>query len=247
MKPQPNAKCSFELGARHVDVWSVQIQCSRAVAAKFEGLLARDEMQRARRFRFEHLYQFFVISRGVLRILLGRYLGVSAGSIEFNYSARGKPVLAAPIGLQFNASHSGQLSVFAFTAGCEVGIDAEQIRQFHGLEDVATRFFASEEVAELLSLGADERVHAFFRCWTRKEAYVKAIGEGLSASLNNFRVSLRPREPARLIHVAHDQGAAKHWTLNNLQPVSGYAAAVAYHDTERWLTTLPLVNAVDLR
>ena len=104
--------------------------------------------------------------------------------------------------MRFNISHSGGLAVFAFTLDCEVGVDVEEIRELKDLAEIAARFFCAEETAELMSLPADQRTAAFFRCWTRKEAYIKAIGDGLSAPLDGFAVTLGRDEPARLIHLA---------------------------------------------
>src|SRR5581483_3578226 len=209
MEAQKIADDSFKLAERTVHVWPVRTVASIAVVARLELALAPDERDRAARFRFDRLRHSFVLARGALRILLGRYLNVSPASIQFTYNSKGKPALAAPTCLNFNASHSGDLTVFAFTAGCEIGVDVEQIRPLPGMQNIANRFFNSKEATELMSLHANQRKRAFFLCWTRKEAYIKAIGEGLSAPLNGFRVTIQPRQPARFIHLAGDEEA---WT-----------------------------------
>ncbi len=152
--------------------------------------------------------------------------------------------------LQFNMSHSADMALFAFTNGCEVGADIEQVRPIRDMQDVATRFFSSSEAAELATMPPDCSTGAFFACWTRKEAYIKAIGEGLSAPLDSFRVSLRPGEPARFVSINDDKDEAAAWSLHDLAVTPGFAAAVAYRDAPRRVLVLPLVSAgqiLDLR
>jgi 4'-phosphopantetheinyl transferase len=237
---------SFDLEGRTVHVWPIRTEAPSAVAERFELLLGTDEKSRAGRFRFDHLRYSFVITRGVLRILLGHYLHVSPISIQFKYGSRGKPALAAPACIDFNASDSSGLSVFAFTAGCEVGVDVEQIRPLQDMQNIADRFFCSEEAAELMSLTANQRERGFYLCWTRKEAYIKAIGDGLYAPLDSFRVTLQPSQPARFMHIAYDTRAAEAWTLHDLQLAPNYAAALAYRDTERPVAVFPIIDPADL-
>jgi 4'-phosphopantetheinyl transferase len=236
----------FELAGRSVELWPVRLDASDVVFARFRRILAPDEAARAARFRFDHLRRSFILSRGALRILLGNYLSVAPGGIRFCYGSKGKPALADPVPIQFNASHSGALALFAFTLGCEVGVDVEQIRRLQDMQEIASRFFCSEETAELMSLPSDERERAFFFCWTRKEAYVKAVGEGLSIPLDGFRVTLRPNEPARFIHLAHDTSATEAWTLHSVDPAPHYAAALAYRDLPRPVRMLSAVEPVEL-
>ena len=196
-------------------------------------------------FRFEHLQRSFIVARGVLRTLLGHYLKTPPRDLHFNYGAKGKPSLAGAR-IQFNASHSGDLALLAFTLDCELGVDAEVIRPMPDIEDIAKRFFSTEETAELMSLSAAQREQGFFLCWTRKEAYIKATGEGLSAPLDGFRVTLRPGETARIVHFGHDIDAARAWSLHNLDPAPGYAGALAYRDAPRPFKKFPLANPKQL-
>jgi 4'-phosphopantetheinyl transferase len=216
------------------------------VLAGLEPLLTPDERDRADRFKFDHLRRSFVLARGVLRVLLGRYLDIDPASIRFGYDEKGKPSLARRGPLKFNASHSGDMALYAFTLDCEIGVDVEQVRPFDDLRRIADRFFCAEETTDLMDLPEEQREAAFFRCWTRKEAYVKAIGEGLAVPLDGFAVSLRPDQPARLIHIGHDSEAAADWTLQNLEPAAGYAGAVAYCDAPRTLHQTTLVDASDV-
>lgn len=235
---------AFDLTSRIVHVWPVSIEASNDVVERYRTLLSPDETARAARLKFEHLQQSFILARGALRILLGQYLKLEPGHLVFTYGSKGKPAL--PGRLRFNASHSGALALFAFTMDCELGVDVEAVRGTPDFEDVAKRFFCAEETADLMSLPIDQRDRGFFLCWTRKEAYIKATGEGLSASLDAFRVTLRPGEPARMIHCGGDPNEAQAWTLHDLNPGAGYAAAVAYREAPRPLHTFPFVNPKQL-
>jgi 4'-phosphopantetheinyl transferase len=246
METQDVAGCLFDLPGRTIHVWAVRTDGPSAVAERFEPLLGADEKSHAARFRFDHLRCSFIIARGVLRTLLANYLNISPINIQFKYGARKKPALPPPASIDFNMSHSGGLAVFAFTVGCEVGVDVERIRPLQDAQDIADRFFCSEEAAELMSLSADQREHGFYLCWTRKEAYIKAIGDGLYAPLDGFRVTLQPSQPARFMHIAHDTNAAKAWTLHDLQLAPSYAAALAYRDPERPLAVLPIIDPAAL-
>jgi 4'-phosphopantetheinyl transferase len=229
-----------------VHAWPVSIQAPDSIVEHFQHLLAPDETDRAAKFRFHHLRTAYILGRGALRILLGRYLDSPPQGLVFRYGSKGKPILDALGRLQFNASHSGDLALFAFTMDCEIGVDVEAIRPMPDIEHIARRFFCAEETAELMSLPAGQREHAFFLCWTRKEAYIKATGEGLSTPLDAFRVILRPSDPAGIVHLAGDPAAARAWTLHDLRPAPGYAAALAYCDSARPLELFKSVNPKQL-
>lgn len=233
---------SFDLAGRNVHIWTVRTEASREVATQFELVLAPDEKSRAALFRFGHLRHSFIIARGVLRILLGCYMDVLPASIQFKYGLKGKPALVAPSDVDFNVSHSGGFAVFAFTAACKIGIDVEQIRPLQNLQSIADQFFCPEEAAELMSVADNEREHSFFLCWTRKEAYIKAVGDGLSTPLNSFRVTLQPGQPARLVHLAPDSNAAEGWMLHDLQLARNHAAALAYRDMDRPVSVFSIVD-----
>lgn len=234
------AGCSFELSTNDVHVWTLDSGASEAMADRFAPVLAADEKERAARFRLDRLRHSFVITRGVLRCLLARYANLHPAGIRFACGPKGKPALASAAGIEFNATHSGGSALFAFAKGCHVGVDLELMRPITGAQDIAERFFCPEEAAEIGSLPPAERERAFFRCWTRKEAYLKAVGDGLSAPLNGFRVTLRPGEPARVVHIAHDTYAAQAWTLDDLGPAAGYLAALAYRDRRRSVSTFAI-------
>jgi 4'-phosphopantetheinyl transferase len=242
-----NTDCerSYELSDRAVHVWTMHTAACAALAAKFEPVLAQEEKERAARFRFDRLRHSFYITRGTLRHLLGRYLDSDPSSLRLETGAKGKPVLAGGARVEFNMTHSGAWASFAFTIGCPIGIDLEVIRPVSEAHAIAALFFCPEETAEILSLPPSECDSGFFRCWTRKEAYVKAIGNGLLTPLNEFRVALRLNDPPRFIHLAADLSAAKMWHLHDLSS-GDYAAAIAYPGGQRSLTVISDVHPADL-
>jgi 4'-phosphopantetheinyl transferase len=200
----------------------------------FRGQLSPDEIARADRFCFAHLRESFVIAHGVLRCLLAAYLGVRPNQVSFAYNEQGKPRVADPAArLRFNLSHSGALAACAFAVDCDLGVDVEQIRQMTDLFDIARRFFSAGECADLESMSIEQREGAFFNCWTRKEAYIKAVGGGLSIPLDSFCVSLIPGQPARLL--SNREGSAASWHIEAFDPGAGYRGAVAYNGTPREL------------
>ena len=218
------------LSSQDVHVWRISLEPDAEHVWCLRQLLAADETARADRFHFAKDRRHFIVARGALRVILGRYLGLDPRHLAFSYSAYGKPALAtAPAGdwLRFNISHSHELALCAMTRGREVGIDIEHIRANVSSEAIAERYFSPREVAALRALPADLRRAAFFTCWTRKEAYIKARGEGLSFPLDRFDVSLTPGEPAALLRTLGDPHEASRWTLQALAPGPGYIAALA--------------------
>jgi 4'-phosphopantetheinyl transferase len=191
------------------------------------NFLAGDERQKADDFLFEEDRERFVVSRGVLRVLLGCYLRRHPGSLGFDYSPYGKPLLAGDFEIFFSTSHSHGLVLLAFTRGRDVGVDIERVRADLGLEGIAARCFSPREIATLHSLRNDLREEAFFACWTRKEALAKAEGNGLALPLCRFEVTLIPGEPAMLLDTKGDPLEPTKWTLRELIPDPGYVAALA--------------------
>jgi 4'-phosphopantetheinyl transferase len=170
------------------------------------------------------------VGRGLLRIILGHYVEAPPEGLRFCYNPYGKPALDPTQdrgSLRFNLSHSGGRALYAVARGREVGVDVETIRtEFAGLA-IAERFFAPAEVAVLRDLAPEHRTRAFFSCWTRKEAFIKARGKGLSIPLDTFEVSLAPGAPAALLATHDDRDEAARWTLFDLDPGPGFAGALA--------------------
>ncbi len=247
MSAQEGALGLFKLCDRCVDIWPFGLSAPDPVITVFQKLLDSEEATRASRFHFEHLRRSFVIAHGALRLLLGHYLSVDASDIRFSMGQRGKPRLDPAGRLRFNLSHSGAVAILALTLDCEIGVDVEKVHPMEDMSGIATRFFCREEAAELMSLAPSEQHSAFFRCWTRKEAYVKAIGDGLHAPLDRFRVSIRPDVAARLIQIEESTTAAEAWTLHDIDAVQHYSAALAYKDAPRQVRVRPFFSPADLQ
>lgn len=220
----------LSLSDRDVHVWKAPLDLATVHVQGLAEALSEDERARARRFVFERDRRRFTVGRGVLRALLGRYLGASPSTLKFRYSPHGKPAVAIGFGgdaLRFTAAHSHETALYGVTLGREIGIDLEYIRPDLASDHVAERFFSRQEVAALRALSPASRLEAFFNCWTRKEAYIKARGEGLSLPLDRFEVSLAPGEPAALVSTPDDPPEASRWSLRELFPGPGYVGAVA--------------------
>lgn len=217
-----------------VHVWLANLQGLAGRVDQFRATLCEDEQERAARFRSEGDRCHFIIARGTLRFLLSGYLRDDPAKIRFSYNAYGKPGLASPpatLPLLFNVAHSDGLALFAFTRHQNIGVDIERVRADVATEEIAERFFAPAEVAALRALPKDLRTTAFFACWTRKEAFIKARGLGLSLPLNQFVVSLAPGQKPALLSAADGPQATARWTLCELHPASGYLAALAVENT----------------
>ncbi len=234
---------------RDVHLWVVRLEATEDNFARSLACLSPDETARAERFYFPRHRRAFVLGRAALRALTAGYLGIERAEVDFVYGPQGKPALAPSLkndacSLRFNVSNSGDLAAYAFTSGCDIGVDVEQNRPLSDLENIAHRFFSPEETAELLEVSEEERTSAFFRCWTRKEAYIKAMGGGLSIPLESFQVTLRPGVAARMVSLGGSDAAACSWTLDNFDPAPGYAGAIAYCDEPRPVWKNPM-GAVD--
>lgn len=212
-----------------VHIWRSHLERDdRAVQSLLE-LLSPEEQARAGRYYFQRDRTHFVVARGTLRVILGRYLDLAPRRLRFTYNQYGKPALSSEAGdgrLRFNVSHSHGLALFAVASGREIGVDLEQVRADFASLEVAERFFSPAEVSGLRALPPGARTSAFFNCWTRKEAYIKARGEGLSHPLHRFTVPLGSDESTSL-SIDDEDGAAAHWSLVELFPAEDYRAALA--------------------
>jgi 4'-phosphopantetheinyl transferase len=216
----------LELQSDQVDIWRITLDLPPASVTSLESNLSADETQRAGRFHISAGREHYIVAHGVLRDVLVRYLHSEPRQLEFSTNDYGKPALDSHK-LEFNLSHSGDFALIAITRERKVGVDVERIRPELECESIARRFFSPNEVFELMALPAEQRGMAFFNGWTRKEAYIKAQGMGLSMPLDSFDVSLTPNERAILRATRPDAQAAFHWTLLSLDVDPNYAAAVA--------------------
>lgn len=224
----PPARLILEGDAVHV--WRAFLDAEEDEVYRLSRLLSRDEGERAERFHFRTDRHRFIIARAVLRKIIGRYLGLEPERLQFAYNRYGKPALAGWFGAEefrFNLTRSQDLALYAFSLKRKVGIDAEYVRADLAPLKVAATAFSASEFEMLKAVPEDRRTEAFFACWTRKEAYVKAKGKGLSIPLDEFDVSLLPGQPARLMNVRADPPEASRWSLVELHPAHGYMGALA--------------------
>jgi len=232
------------LSESEVHIWLAELSAAPEAAERAWSLLAADEQERATRFRFPHLKENFTLAHGALRCLLARYVDAAPREIEFVYGEQKKPEVSRPRGrVRFNMSHSGNLAAYALVIDCEVGIDVEKIELKRDMKGIARRFFSAEECRDLMRLGGAEFDTGFFTCWTRKEAYIKAAGGGLSIPLSSFRVSLLPGERPALVSLNGNEAEASEWSLGAFDAGAGYAGAVAYRSRERRLVAWPRATA----
>lgn len=223
--PSPVPRLDVEAGSVHVWTASLDQPDSRLVA--LEALLSSDERARGARLRRDIDRQRFVARRGLLRVILGSYLGCAPEEIALRRGFFGKPELAPSTSdgsLTFNLSYSHEIAMFAVGREQEIGVDVERQRTALLHAELANRYFSAPERVELRKLPADSVATGFFNGWTRKEAYIKAIGTGLFTRLDSFAVTLTPGEPVRLRTPAPDRPGR--WSLTSLDAVPGYAAAL---------------------
>jgi 4'-phosphopantetheinyl transferase len=221
---------ALALSRDEVHVWRAALDQNPPQVQSFLRNLAADEQARAGKFHFERDREHFIVARGLLRAILGGYLNRSPECLSLSYSSHGKPSPAGESGgdaIHFSVSHSQGVALYAFTRGREVGIDIEHIRLDLAVAEIAEQFFSQREVAKLRALPTEVQRQGFFNCWTRKEAYIKARGEGLSLPLDQFDVSLAPEEPAAILGTQWDPSEASRWSLQELTPGPGYVAALA--------------------
>jgi 4'-phosphopantetheinyl transferase len=213
-----------------VHVWRADLDVGPAALLRLRETLSPDEQARAERFYSPLERARYTAGRGILRALLARYLGTPGGDLRFCCNAHGKPALVPGSGaedLRFNLSHSHRLALFAFAFRREVGVDLEYVRPSLTDDPLPERFFSTQEVIALRALPESAQTEAFFNCWTRKEAYIKARGRGLSISLASFAVSLAPAQLTNLPITGNDGPEAGRWSLRALAPGQGYVAAIA--------------------
>ena len=214
-----------------IHLWLVNLNQDAGREEQLREELSCEELQRAKRLQFDSARRRFVVRRSVLRHILASYLSVTPGTLQFSMGADGKPSIPKHFNcfdVKFNCSHSGDLALIAVACGCEVGVDLEQHRPFPEWLDLARRYFSKHESVQLLKVPSGARSAAFFDCWTRKEAFVKAVGLGLSFPLNAFTVSLAADQPAALLEVEGDPTAANHWSMVALDLGLDYSGAVVY-------------------
>jgi 4'-phosphopantetheinyl transferase len=221
---------SLSLSKQDVHIWQAALDLPSSTVQELREVLTNDEKARAEQFHFDRDKQRFIAARGMLREILAFYLEVKAGELRFDYGRNDKPKLSDTFGnkaICFNLSHSQGIALYGLTQGRAIGVDIEYIRDISEIEQIVEQFFSTKENDLFRTLPENLKKETFFNCWTRKEAFVKAVGDGLSFPLDKFDVSLSPGEPARLMRIEGDSKAPSRWTIHELKPSSGFAAAFA--------------------
>lgn len=228
--PQLDSSSPFFLKGETIQVWQAFVPHLKGRLEELEILLSREERLKAERFFFEKDRSLFVVAHGVLRKLLGRYLDLLPDDVLFEKGPNGKPEivgLSRPAPICFNLSHSHELAVFAFSKQYIIGVDVEHIRRLPDFLSIAQGYFHPEEVDLLIKTPDDKKRDLFYECWTKKEAFIKGTGEGLSRSLDSFAVSLGGGEGLGEIRISGGQGKSKNWSVFSFQPCRGYVGAIA--------------------
>lgn len=216
-------------------VWYVALPQPPDVIAQLAAILSDEEHRRADRFQFNHLRESFIVARGTLRLLLAQYVQLEPREIHFEYTPAGKPFLSRQSNIpdiSFNVSHSNGLVLYAVARNRQVGIDVEYVRHIPDFKNISATTFSAFENNELQTIDDPQKMLAFFYCWTRKEAFIKAIGDGMSFPLDQFDVSLRPDEPARLLRVFGSEEKAGGWSMFSWQPTAESVAALVVEGTD---------------
>jgi 4'-phosphopantetheinyl transferase len=226
----PARSDSPRLAGDEIHVWAATLASPEL--DRLAATLSSDERDRAARFKFDKHRNRFTVGRGTLREVLAHYLKIDPSALRFGYSTNGKPELEsefASAGIHFNLAHSEDLALIAITKIGPVGVDVECVRPVNNVDELVARFFSPREDALFQKVPEPEKPAAFFNLWTRKEALLKATGEGITRSLSLVEVSFLPGEPARLLAVSGDLAKAAAWGLRELSPAAGFAGAVAIH------------------
>ncbi|MFH2064713.1 MAG: 4'-phosphopantetheinyl transferase superfamily protein [Pseudomonadota bacterium] len=233
---QQASRKKFFLNREDVHLWPMNYgHINHADVWRLSELLSAAERSRAERYRFADDQKHFIIRHGLLRILLGNYLNVEPSELQIKYNENGKPFSTANQEngtIQFNLSHSKEMIFYAFTCGRNIGVDIEFIQPMTSMDAVVEGFFSESEKAEYNRLPKDRRTEGFYNCWTRKEAFLKAIGEGLSRGLDTFDISLIPGETAELKRVDWNVQKAGQWGVKSITSIPGYAAAIAVEGSD---------------
>jgi len=218
----------LKIEGNEVHIWLIPFDKIINRISFFEDLLSQNELSRAGKFHFEMDRSKFIVGRGILRLILSKYSGILPSQIKFIYNEFEKPSLEKgqnSMFLEFNTSHSASFITIGITIVAQIGIDIENLERKSDLLELAKRYFAEGEFINLISLPKDLMIEGFYNCWTRKEAFIKAIGNGLSHPLDTFEVTLTPDEETRFLKIAGEN--VEEWSLINIEPHSEYVGAIA--------------------
>lgn len=237
-EPQLDSYAPFFLERETIHVWQAFVPHFDGCLEKLEMLLSRDERLKSDQFYFEKDRALFVVAHGILRKLLGRYLDILPDHVLFEKGPYGKPEI---VGLSrvrapfcFNISHSHELVVFAFSTQCGIGVDVERVRRLPDFLGIAQGYFHPKEVEQLIKTPAGQQRDLFYECWTKKEAFIKGTGEGLSRPLDSFAVSLGGGDDRGEIRIFGGQGKGRRWSVQSFKAICGYAGAIAARNGPRY-------------
>ena len=215
------------LDEKQLDLWKIDIASLKGEVKAYRSFLNGEELIKANGYRFQKDHDTFVVTRAVLRLLLGSYLNSDPSNLHFKYGKKGKPFLDGKhASIEFNVSHSGSMAIVGIADGCPLGVDVEYLKQGLDFLELAKDFFSDAEIQTLIALPEDQRSIAFYRCWTRKESFIKAKGIGLSYPLDAFSVSLDSDDYAKLEHTRMDPTEKERWKMLSFIPKENYRAAV---------------------
>jgi 4'-phosphopantetheinyl transferase len=227
----PNKQTQINKGAVHI--WRATLDLSSRDIRFFDENLSIDERIKAGHFRFDRDRNRYIVSFGILKSILGLYIGVEPGSVRISYGNHGKPRLSDADGkrnIHFNLSHSEELAIYVFARDYEVGVDIERIRELPEMNQIVDHYFSASERKVFLEMPSDKRRKAFFYCWTRKEALIKAVGYGLYQPLDKFTVPMAAGESASVPFFKGDSKQASSYVIEDFSPAPGYAGAIALEE-----------------
>ena len=228
--PWQTTPLDLEISSTYVDVWLTSTELKEEQVQEYKKLLSTAELARAEKFVPDHKRREYIITRGVLKQALSRITGLAASGLDFSYGGHGKPYLdinLAGKNIAFNVSHSYGVALVAITRGGRLGIDVEKIRPEVDWRDLAKRFFSESEFQALDRCPDGSSLKSFFTCWTRKEAFVKAVGDGVARGLSGFDVSIDPNETAGSLNIRWPDEDAAQWSIRNIPVPGNYTAALA--------------------
>lgn len=236
------------LGTTDVHIWAANLDLPADALSRFLATLSNDERERAARFHFDRHRNRYIAGRGIVRSLIARYLDSQPGALQFSYNPNGKPALSgrfANPGLDFNLAHSENLALFAVTRGGAVGIDVEKIRPMTDADELVARFFSPRENALFQKLAQEQKTIAFLNLWTRKEAWLKATGEGIGHLLAKVEVTFLPNESARFLTLPEHAGTNADWLVRELKPASDFIGAIALPEIQSSIFQFQYSPSVD--
>lgn len=217
----------FKITKKQIHVWFINLDITEEKIIHLNHFLSEDEILKASKFRFKKDKNCSIISRGALRLLSGKYLNTNPKTIKFKYGEFGKPYYDMPTELKFNVSHSGNMAAIAFILNCEIGIDIEKLKYDFEVMDIVDNYFSESEIESLKKLPVQDRSKGFYRCWTRKESFIKAKSKGLSFPLDAFSVSINSDEEAEISETKWDKKEKDLWNLFSFTPQKEYIGAVS--------------------